>query len=64
MDYTSYPTKANADYYLALADVEGWLKQLEVNGGTVADLKSRIEIMQAVANQLSSNAKSIWKKST
>jgi hypothetical protein len=57
MDYTSYPTKANADYYLALADVEGWLKQLEVNGGTVADLKSRIEIMQAVADKLSSDAK-------
>lgn len=57
MDYTSYPTKENADYYLALADVEGWLKQLEANGGTVADLKSRIEIMQAVANKLSSDAK-------
>ena len=57
MDYTSYPTKENADYYLALADVEDWLKQLEGNGGTVADLKFRIEIMQAVANKLSSNAK-------
>lgn len=57
MDYTSYPTKKNADYYLALADVEGWLKQLEANGGTVADLKFRIEIMQAVANKLSSDAK-------
>lgn len=57
MDYTSYPTKENADYYLALADVEGWLKQLEGNGGTVADLKFRIEIMQAVANKLSSDAK-------
>ena len=57
MDYTSYPTKENADYYLALADVEDWLKQLEGNGGTVADLKFRIEIMQAVANKLSSDAK-------
>lgn len=57
MDYTSYPTKENADYYLALADVEGWLKQLEGNGGTVADLKFRIEILQAVANKLSSDAK-------
>lgn len=57
MDYTSYPTKENADYYLALEDVEGWLKQLEANGGTVADLKFRIEIMQAVANKLSSDAK-------
>lgn len=57
MDYTSYPTKENADYYLALADVEDWLKLLEVNGGTVADLKFRIEIMQAVAEKLSSDAK-------
>lgn len=57
MDYTSFPTKANADYYLALADVEGWLKQLEANGGTVADLKFRMEIMQAIANKLSSDAK-------
>lgn len=37
--------------------MEGWLKQLEGNGGTVADLKFRIEIMQAVANKLSSDAK-------
>lgn len=57
MDYTSSPTKENANYYLALADVENWLKQLEVNGGTVADLKFRIEIMQAVADKLSSEAK-------
>lgn len=58
MDYENNTlARANADYLTALNNVEGWLKQLENNGATVADLQEHIKIMQAVATKLSSTAK-------
>ena len=58
MDYENNAiTRANADYQIAIYDVEKWLKQLESVGATVSDLQERIKIMQAVATKLSSTAK-------
>lgn len=57
MDYANAFTKTNADDMYAVYDAEQWLKDLESHGATVADLKKRITILQAVTAKMETNAK-------
>lgn len=57
MDYTNPFVKANADDMYAVSDVERWLKDLESHGATMADLDTRIKILQAVAAKMPKETK-------